>query len=220
MELFLTLVMAFSLVHGGEAPDLQKRASDPSGNVSAPGMPSTSSATSGLPTLGQILSNYATSLTGNPAEDRKNTLRAAGQTARNFAAVLAGPMLAQWIMESRDASRGSRTRGIPQRVRVALGSAYPAYVYDRVRYRIGERDEWNIAKLAIGYGAHAVTLFDTIIFADQEGAQSLELWAHELKHVQQYKEWGVQGFARRYIYNYVSVEEEAYAAGERFADAE
>ena len=129
-------------------------------------------------------------------------------------------MLAQWIIESRNDSRSSRTSGIPRRVRLALGSAYPPYVYDQVRYKIGEPGEWNLAKLALGYGAHGITLFDTIIFADQEGARSLELWAHELKHVQQYREWGVQGFAQRYIYNYISVEEEAYAAGERFAHAD
>lgn len=219
MELFLTLVTAFSLVHSGAAPDLPKRVSDPSASESS-GRPSADGAAPRLPTLGQILSVYSTSLSGNPMRESKNTLRVLSQTGRNFAAVLVGPMLAQWIIESRDASRSSRTSGIPRRVRVALGSAYPSYVYDRVRYKIGERGEWNIAKLALGYGAHAVTLSDTVIFADPERARSLALWAHELKHVQQYKEWGVQGFAERYIYDYVSVEAEAYAAGDRFAKAD
>jgi len=219
MELFLTLVTAFSLVHNGAAADLPKRVSDPSASQS-PGRPSANGAAPGLPTLGQILSVYSISLTGNPMRDTQNTLRAVSQTGRNFAAVFGGPMLAQWIIESRNDSRSSPTRGIPRRVRMALGSAYPPYIYDRVRYKIGERGEWNLAKLALGNGAHAVTLSDTIVFADQEGARSLALWAHELKHVQQYKQWSVRGFAERYIYNYVSVEAEAYAAGDRFAKAD
>ncbi|MNE84736.1 hypothetical protein D3C80_1816710 [compost metagenome] len=38
----------------------------------------------------------------------------------------------------------------------------------------------------------------------------MALWAHELKHVQQYQELGVEEFARRYTRNYEALEEPAY----------
>ncbi|MGV8861715.1 MAG: eCIS core domain-containing protein, partial [Pseudomonas sp.] len=58
----------------------------------------------------------------------------------------------------------------------------------------------------------AVTLIDIILFRDAQTAeQSIALWAHELKHVQQYQEWGVDGFAQRYTQDFNAVEAPAYA---------
>jgi hypothetical protein len=42
------------------------------------------------------------------------------------------------------------------------------------------------------------------------------LWAHELAHVQQYRKWGIDGFARRYIQDYLAVEQEAEDTEARF----
>ncbi|MDT4875752.1 hypothetical protein FQZ97_1111450 [compost metagenome] len=57
----------------------------------------------------------------------------------------------------------------------------------------------------------AVTLVDVILFRDREGAlHDVALWAHELKHVQQFREWGVEGFAARYAEDPDSVEAPAY----------
>ena len=58
--------------------------------------------------------------------------------------------------------------------------------------------------------ASAVTLDDVIVF--EEGNTAVEdprFWAHELKHVMQFEEWGLQGFATRYLSDYNAVENEA-----------
>ena len=58
--------------------------------------------------------------------------------------------------------------------------------------------------------ASAVTLVDVIVF--EEGSTALEdpkFWAHELKHVMQFEQWGVDGFAMRYLSDYAAVETEA-----------
>jgi hypothetical protein len=58
---------------------------------------------------------------------------------------------------------------------------------------------------------NAVTLIDTIIFRHASDAEdNVALWAHELKHVQQYQQLGVNEFARRYTRNYEELEGPAY----------
>ncbi|MDR6758623.1 hypothetical protein J2Y48_004777, partial [Mycoplana sp. BE70] len=41
-------------------------------------------------------------------------------------------------------------------------------------------------------------------------------WVHELTHVRQYQDWGVQGFAVRYIRSHSSVEREAHDEEARY----
>jgi hypothetical protein len=56
----------------------------------------------------------------------------------------------------------------------------------------------------------AVTLDYVIVFSDEKAALAdPKLWAHELKHVMQFAEWGVAGFAMRYLRDYEGVEGEA-----------
>ena len=57
----------------------------------------------------------------------------------------------------------------------------------------------------------AVTLVDIIVFRSAQMAeQDVALWAHELLHVQQYREWGSAGFAARYSRDFNAVEAPAY----------
>jgi hypothetical protein len=59
-----------------------------------------------------------------------------------------------------------------------------------------------------------------VVFRDaQAAAEDPVLWAHELWHVQQYREWGSDGFARRYTRDFQSVEGPAYEMGERVRKA-
>ncbi len=68
-----------------------------------------------------------------------------------------------------------------------------------MRYAIGDVSPSGVAGFAIRNGnAAAVTLIDTVVFKDESYVGSLALWAHELHHVQQYKDWGLSGFAARY----------------------
>ena len=66
---------------------------------------------------------------------------------------------------------------------------------------------------ALGFGdVPAMTLGHVIVFKNRDEAlEDSALWAHEIKHVLQFDEWGIDGFAVRYLNDYEAVE---FAANE------
>ena len=53
---------------------------------------------------------------------------------------------------------------------------------------------------------------DTITFVDAWDAENnIALWGHEMKHVEQFRAWGVYGFARAYVRDHLAVEHQAEA---------
>ncbi|MNC70360.1 hypothetical protein D3C75_1211640 [compost metagenome] len=84
---------------------------------------------------------------------------------------------------------------------------------DAARYKISDNGQFSAATAMLqNPDVGAVTLIDIILFRDAQSAeQDIALWAHELKHVQQYQEWGVLGFAQRYTQDFNAVEAPAYA---------
>ena len=89
--------------------------------------------------------------------------------------------------------------------------------FDSVEYRVGVAQDGSVQALAMRYSdATAVTAIDTIIFHDAWDAQhNVALWGHEVKHVEQFRRWGLMGFARAYVRDHQAVEAEAYAIGDR-----
>jgi hypothetical protein len=86
---------------------------------------------------------------------------------------------------------------------------------DRVRFKVGDNGFANLARLIEKGGrASAVTLIDVIIFNGPTEANDPSLWAHELTHVDQYHQMGVQRFAAQYTANYRVLEDPAYAKGD------
>jgi hypothetical protein len=120
------------------------------------------------------------------------------------------PLLAGWIVSERDAARARGVDEIPRAVRSALAGYVPEQVLDRVRWRVGA-SELSMPQNVIRFGhVPAVTLDDIIVFQERRTAlEDPKLWAHELKHVMQFAEWGVDGFALRYLSDYEAVESEA-----------
>jgi hypothetical protein len=56
----------------------------------------------------------------------------------------------------------------------------------------------------------AITLGDVIVFSDGGTAQNdLALWAHELTHVLQYENMGIETFAFEYLYDWQDLESQA-----------
>ncbi|MFN4201583.1 MAG: DUF4157 domain-containing protein [Tabrizicola sp.] len=137
--------------------------------------------------------------------------RAAVETARDMAAA----SLANALVFSRDAAWTAGTSPIPPHIRQALLDWYPADLLDGIEYRTGYAEDATLQSLAIRHGrANAVTLIDTIVFADAREAETdIALWAHEVKHVEQVRRWGLMGFAQRYVRDPWAVEAEAYAIG-------
>lgn len=123
--------------------------------------------------------------------------------------------LAAALQRSRDNVR-PQSKPIPEEVKRELVPFYPAELLDGVNYTIGDASETGLAGFAIRNGnAAAVTLIDTVVFKEERFVSSLALWAHELHHVEQYKTWGLGGFAMKYAFNWSDVE----AAASRRADA-
>ena len=100
---------------------------------------------------------------------------------------------------------------IPSGIRAALEGHVPDEVLDRVRWREGGT-QLSLPQNVIRFGdAYAMTLDDVIVFSDRSAAlEDPKLWAHELKHVMQFAEWGVAGFTVRYLSDYDAVEAEAW----------
>lgn len=127
-----------------------------------------------------------------------------------FGVASLAPLLASWIESERDAAKAQGVEAIPPEIRAALKGYVPEPILDRVRWREGA-SEISLPQSMIRFGhATAVTLDDVIVF--EAGTTALEdprFWAHELKHVMQFEEWGVEGFVTRYLSNSQAVENEA-----------
>ncbi|MDT3678903.1 MAG: DUF4157 domain-containing protein [Burkholderiaceae bacterium] len=123
------------------------------------------------------------------------------------------PAFEQWLNQSRNTANAGAS-SIPPHIRQQLQGFYDNDVLSRARFKIGDGGIFNLANLSIQYGgAAAVTLVDVIVFKNPGDAYNNPvLWAHELKHVQQFRDWGVRDFAIRYLRSWNGVEGEAYAA--------
>jgi hypothetical protein len=121
------------------------------------------------------------------------------------------PLLAMWIAAERDAAKEQGVEPIPAAVRAVLQGHVPDDVLDRVRWRQGGT-QLSLPQNAFRFGhVPAMTLQDVIVFQDRGAAlEDPKLWAHELKHVMQFAEWGLDEFARRYVRDYQAVEDEAW----------
>jgi hypothetical protein len=160
---------------------------------------------------------YSPSSSGNGGYDMLVDFTHGFMTVQTqYSANVVTETLAAALQRSRDTVR-SQSKPIPDEVKKELVPFYPAELLENVRYTIGDTSKTGLAGFAIRNGnAAAVTLIDTIVFKDESYIGSLALWAHELHHVQQYKEWGLSGFAVRYAFDWKTVEAEAGARAKEF----
>jgi hypothetical protein len=124
-----------------------------------------------------------------------------------------GHALAVWLELSRGTALRGEPKSMPNNVREKLKAFYDQDVLDRVKFKVGDAGVFNLGNLSIQYGgAGAVTLIDVIVFKQAGDVNNATLWAHELKHVEQFRDWGTKSFAVRYVRNWSAVENEAYEA--------
>jgi hypothetical protein len=126
---------------------------------------------------------------------------------------VAAPALAQWLTQARAEAASADIQPIPPHIREQLLRWYDPGVLDAARYKVSDASQFTAATAMLqNPDVGAVTLIDIILFRDAQTAeQNLAVWAHELKHVQQFQEWGVDGFAQRYTQDFNAVEAPAYA---------
>ena len=108
---------------------------------------------------------------------------------------------------------------MPTSIRSAFLEVYSAEFLDGIRYRVGSGNDIAVPANAFRGGAVAVVLDTVIVFRNSEAVHSVPLWAHELHHVKQYNNWGIDEFAKRYVRNHQDVEAEADAAAERYLNS-
>jgi hypothetical protein len=132
---------------------------------------------------------------------------------------MAASGLQAWIVQSRNTAATGDIRPIPLNIRAQLEPYYDIQVLDSARYKIGDDVELNAANTMLqNPDVDAVTLVDIIVFRNPDDAlNNAALWAHELKHVQQYQQWGVREFATRYTRDYNAIEAPAYEIQARVA---
>lgn len=120
------------------------------------------------------------------------------------------PALATTIRLTRDRAWSAGVRPAPANVVKALSPYFSAATLNQVRWRTPMAQPSMSGLLVHWYFREgAVTLSDVILFSDAGLAQDPGFWAHELTHVEQYRRYGVDGFARRYVNDWESLEREA-----------
>ncbi|TPG82604.1 eCIS core domain-containing protein [Pseudomonas mandelii] len=126
---------------------------------------------------------------------------------------IAAPALTLWLTQARAEAASAGIQPIPPHIREQLLRWYDPSVLDAASYKVSDNGQFSAANAMLqNPDVGAVTLIDIILFRDAQSAeQDVALWAHELKHVQQYQEWGVDGFAQRYTQDFNAVEAPAYA---------
>jgi uncharacterized protein DUF4157 len=115
--------------------------------------------------------------------------------------IAAGLPVLGWIEVSREAAISAGVSPMPEHIRTQLAHLFPASLLDSVRYKTGSGFlltlQWFRDELE---GTGAITLKDVIVFANASKAScDVKLWAHELEHVRQYGNLGVDGFAQAYF---------------------
>ena len=137
--------------------------------------------------------------------------RAPSQPPSSLVVETLAPLLASWIVSERDAAKAQGVEPIPPQIRAKLAGYVPDAVLDRVRWREGA-SELLMTQNVIRFGdTPAVTLDDVIVFRERRTAlEDPTIWAHELKHVMQFAEWGIESFATRYLSDSGAVEQEAW----------
>lgn len=122
------------------------------------------------------------------------------------------PALAAIIRSSRDQALADGTLPLPSDKREHFRHLFPPEVLDEVRWTVsGARPRIDtLLAGALEYDG-AVTLDNVIIFFNEAGIDNTRLWLHELQHVQQYKQKGVDGFARSYLSSWQQIEKRTHA---------
>ena len=121
-----------------------------------------------------------------------------------------GVALAQAIRFSRKQASNAAPQLIPQDIAEALKSYFPSQTLRRVRWTTaGKRISLGTVLAGWYYREGAVTLDEVVVFSNLNTAKDVQLWAHELVHVRQYEELGVDRFARVYVDSWPVLERQA-----------
>ena len=98
---------------------------------------------------------------------------------------------------------------IPQNIKIALSAYFPSNILNNTTWTTSDGISIDGALSNWLNQEGAVTYDDVIVFSDEQLTTNVELWAHELTHVLQYSQMGVETFAFQYSINWNSLEVQA-----------
>lgn len=132
------------------------------------------------------------------------------RTTNVAARQIGGTALAQAIRLSRNQSLAQGTQPVPEDIRILLEPHFPSLDFDKVRWKPSSAG-FNLGSVLTRWylTEGAVVLQDVVVFSSVRGTADIRLWAHELTHVVQYGELGVDGFARAYVLGHAEIERQA-----------
>jgi hypothetical protein len=133
--------------------------------------------------------------------------------AANFFLSPGGPPLAFAIRQA-EANAMRSAKRMPDYIRQQLAPFFPPVILDGALWTTSAESGVNVASaLEQANGAiGAITANRIIIFRGPSEAQNPIIWAHELVHVTQYRNMGVEGFAAMYAgWGAQQIEGDAYA---------
>lgn len=142
----------------------------------------------------------------------QNLPKDAGQVLLNPAA----PVVATAIRFSRGQALNRGVKPIPPEVRQVLEPYFPPQILDTARWTTAGGISIDAALNNWFNQEGAIVYDDVIVFAHaQLTINNVELWAHELTHVLQYSQVGVETFAFHYSFNWNALESQARSNADR-----
>lgn len=119
------------------------------------------------------------------------------------------PLLAEAIRFSRAEALRRGAQPMPPQARQALAPYFPQQILDEVRWTAAGGISIDSALANWFNQEGAITYDDVIVFADANMTSNMGLWAHELTHVIQYQQMGIDTFAFQYSYDWNGLESQA-----------
>jgi len=126
------------------------------------------------------------------------------------------PVLKNLILASRQDALNAGATPLPPEIIAEFNGFYGPEVLGAF-WRVGQGNELSLQANSFRFGDRAAIALDTVlVFRSFGEANSLWLWAHELAHIEQYRNWGIDDFTKRYIRDYDAIEIAASRRADEF----